>query len=153
MELGTIARELFINASLETVFDVVSKPEHIQEWWPDEAHFDAVAGSDGEILFGDPANGGKTVALTVVDVDRPQRFSFHWTHAADEVAGPGNSLLVVFELIPQDDGTLLRFSETGFREMGWDAAVLQETYRDHVKGWDHFLPQLAPYAESLRAAS
>ena len=38
------------------------------------------------------------------------------------------------------DGTLLRMTETGFREKGWEVAVLEEQYRDHVSGWDHFLP-------------
>jgi len=34
--------------------------------------------------------------------------------------------------------------------MGWAAAVLEEQYREHVAGWDFFLPRLAPYAEKLR---
>jgi hypothetical protein len=41
-------------------------------------------------------------------------------------------------------------TETGFREMGWEAAVLEETYRDHVSGWGHFLPRLVAYVPSLR---
>jgi hypothetical protein len=41
-------------------------------------------------------------------------------------------------------------TETGFREMGWDAAHLEEEYKGHVTGWDYYIPRLAPYAESLR---
>lgn len=149
MEYGTIDRELYIEASPEIVFDVVSDPKHVKEWWPDEAHYETVVGSTGEILFGDPTAGGKIVALTVVDVQPPRTFSFRWTQPADEVAGPGNSLLVTFELVPQGDGTLLRFSETGFREMGWEAAVLEETYNDHARGWDNFLPRLATYIATV----
>jgi len=44
-----------------------------------------------------------------------------------------NSLLVTFDLAPSGDGTLLRFKETGFRERGWEAAVLEEAYHDHVR--------------------
>jgi hypothetical protein len=62
-----------------------------------------------------------------------------------------NSLLVTFELVPSGDGTLLRFSESGFRERGWEAAVLEETYLDHSRGWDHFLPRLAAHAHALVA--
>lgn len=151
MEFGTIERELFIDVSPEIVFEVVSNPQHVQQWWPDEAHYEAVVGSEGEIVFGDPASGGKAVALTLVDVQPPKTFSFRWTHPADEVAGPGNSLLVTFDLVPQGDGTLLRFSETGFREMGWEAAVLEEQYNDHAHGWDHFLPRIAPYVATVVA--
>ncbi|SEE88351.1 SRPBCC domain-containing protein [Ruania alba] len=149
MELGTIERELYIEAAPEIVFDVVSKPEHVQQWWPDEARYEAVVGAEGEILFGDPDGEGKVVALTVVEVEPPTRFSFRWTHAADEVAATGNSLLVTIDLVPQGAGTLLRFSETGFRERGWEAAVLEEWYRDHSRGWDHFLPRIAPYVATL----
>ena len=33
-------------------------------------------------------------------------------------------------------------TETGFREKGWEVAVLEEAYQDHASGWDHFLPRL-----------
>jgi hypothetical protein len=35
--------------------------------------------------------------------------------------------------------------------MGWEAAVLEEQYREHTTGWDHFLPRLVPYATKLAA--
>jgi uncharacterized protein YndB with AHSA1/START domain len=87
--------------------------------------------------------------MTVVESDPPRRFAFRWTHAADEEAELGNSLLVVFELTASGTGTSLRMTETGFREMGWEAAVLEATYLDHVQGWDHFVPRLAAYADRL----
>jgi hypothetical protein len=52
---------------------------------------------------------------------------------------------VVFELEADGDGTLLRMTETGFRERGWEAAVLEEAYRDHSTGWDFHLARLAPH--------
>jgi uncharacterized protein YndB with AHSA1/START domain len=152
MELGTIERELYIDAPPEIVFEVVSDPAHVKEWWPDEARYETVVGSPGEILFADD-QGGKVEALTVVDLEPPTRFSIRWTHPADEAAAEGNSLLVTFELEAQGDGTLLRFRETGFRERGWEAAVLEATYHDHVQGWDYFLPRLLAYAVKVAAHS
>jgi uncharacterized protein YndB with AHSA1/START domain len=90
------------------------------------------------------------VAFTVVDARPPRTFSFRWTHPLGETAEVGNSLLVTFELEASGGGTLLRMTETGFREQGWEAAVLEERYRDHVTGWDHFLPRLAPYVATLQ---
>ena len=89
------------------------------------------------------------MGFTVVDVRPPHTFSFRWTHPAGEVAGEGNSLLVTFELTPADGGTVLRMTETGFRERGWEVAVLEQQYREHEAGWDHFLPRLAPYVATL----
>jgi uncharacterized protein YndB with AHSA1/START domain len=149
VELGTIEREIFVDASPEVVFDVVSRPEHVQEWWPDEAAYEAAPGSAGEIVFGVRGAGGTVVSLDVVDVDPPRSFSFRWTHPAGAAPVAGNSLLVTFELTPSRGGTLLKMTETGFREMGWEAAVLEQQYREHVTGWDFYLPRIPPYVATL----
>ena len=47
----------------------------------------------------------------------------------------GNSLLITFELSERGGGTHLRMTETGFREMGWEVAVLEAQYQDHAAGW------------------
>jgi uncharacterized protein YndB with AHSA1/START domain len=152
MELGSIEREIHIEASPEVVYDVVSRPEHLREWWPDEAELDPVPGGTGVVSFGDPSKPDAHVEpLLVVEADPPRRFSFRWVADDGRPLGPGGSLLVTFELEPSGGGTLLRFSETGFREKGWEAAVLEEQYHDHVSGWDHFLPRLVSYVDRLVA--
>jgi uncharacterized protein YndB with AHSA1/START domain len=152
-ELGTIEREIVVEASPEVVFEVVSDPEHVREWWPDDARYDVAPGATGEIVFGDPEAGGGVAQFSVLEVDRPRTFSFRWTHPAGEAARAGNSLLVTFELTAVEGGTRLRMTETGFREMGWEVALLEEQYREHVMGWDHFLPRIAPYLARLGARS
>ena len=153
MEYGTIERELFIEASPEVVFDVVSSAEHVREWWPDEARFEAIAGDSGEIVFGELGGARTVVSLTVVEVQPPELFSFRWTHPAGEIAREGNSLLVTFHLTPAPGGTLLRMTESGFREMGWDAALLEQQYREHVTGWGYYLPRIVPCANTWRERS
>ena len=149
MEFGTIEREVYIEASPEVVFEVVSSPDHLEQWWPDEAHYEPVPGSTGEIVFGERDAGGVAVAFAVVDAQPPRTFSFRWTQPAGEPAVAGNSLLVTFELTPARGGTLLKMTESGFREMGWEAAILEQQYREHTIGWDFYLPRLAPYVASL----
>jgi len=149
MEFGTIEREIYVEAPPEIVFEVVSSPDHVKQWWPDDARYDASPGSTGEIVFGDPDAGGAVVALTVVEARPPRTFSFRWTHPAQEVAAEGNSLLVTFELTPSRGGTLLKMTETGFREMGWELAVLEQQYQEHVTGWDFYVPRLATYVAAM----
>ena len=149
MEFGSIEREVYVEAAPEIVFEVVSSADHLKHWWPDDARYEATPGSTGEIVFGDVDADGMAVSFTVVDARPPHTFSFRWTHPADQVAAEGNSLLVTFDLTPKGTGTLLRMSETGFREMGWELAVLEQQYQDHVSGWDFYLPRLAPYAATL----
>jgi len=149
MEFGTIEREIYVEAPPEVVFEVVSSPAHLQQWWPDEARYELVPGSAGEIVFGERGAGGTVVLFTVVHVQPPRSFAFRWTQPANEPAVEGNSLLVTFDLTPSDGGTLLKMTESGFREMGWEAAVLEQQFQQHVTGWDFYLPRLAPYATSL----
>jgi uncharacterized protein YndB with AHSA1/START domain len=152
MEYGKLERQIEINASPATVFEVITSPEHLTEWWPDEAVVEATPGAVGELVFGDRSSGKAHIPqITVVKAEPPSLFSFRWVYPDGEDAQEGNSLLVTFELVAQGQGTLVRFRETGFRERGWTAAVLEETYQDHVHGWDHFLPRLVAYAATLDA--
>ena len=118
MEIGTIEREMHIEASPEVVYRVVSEPGHLSEWWPDDAKLEPVTGGTGYHLR--QAGRHKVEALTVVEADPPRRFAFRWVHDHGQVATPDNSLLVTFDLVPSGSGTLLRFSEQGFRERGWE---------------------------------
>ncbi|MFI6578584.1 SRPBCC family protein [Nocardiopsis sp. NPDC050513] len=148
MEYGSIERQIRVDAAPEIVYQVLSRPEHLRQWWPDEAELDPVPGATGTVSFG---GGSRTevVALTVVEADPPRRFSFRWTHDEHATATEANSLLVTFDLVASAGGTLVRFTETGFRERGWEAAVLEERYRDNTEGWDRCLPRLADYAARL----
>jgi hypothetical protein len=58
---------------------------------------------------------------------------------------------VTFELEPSGEGTRVRMTETGFRERGWEVAVLEEAYREHSEGWDLFIPRLGAYVARLVA--
>ena len=150
MEYDSIEREIHVEATPDVVYEVISTPEHLREWWPDEAELEPVPGATGVISFGDRSNpGAKVVPLTVMEADPPRRFSFRWAYDEGEAATSTNSLLVTFELTPSGGGTLLRFTETGFRERGWEESVVEQEYREHATGWDHFLPRLVTYVARL----
>lgn len=154
MEYGSIEREIHVAASPEVVFEVVSRPEHLKEWWPDEAHVVPEVGAPGYIIFNGSTPGEKTVvSIMVVEVQPPRRFSFRWDYEAGAVPGPGDSILVIFDLEPWGDGTRVRMTETGFRERGWEAAALEKNYQEHVQGWNYFIPRLGEYVARLVSSS
>ncbi len=156
MEYGSIERELHVDASPEVVFEVLSSPEHIREWWSAETTaFEPAGGATGRLTWTDQDTGRhQSAPFTVVEADPPRMFSFRWTYdeTETEAAGPGNSLLVTFELVPAGTGTTVRFRESGYRERGWEAAVLEAHYDDHRQGWDFYLPRLVATADRLAAA-
>jgi uncharacterized protein YndB with AHSA1/START domain len=150
MEYGTIEREIHIEATPEVVYEVITRPEHIAQWWGFDASFPAVAGGAGQMTKARrDGTGTLVVPISVVEADAPRRFAFRWVHPEGEPATPQNSFLVTFELTPARGGTQLRLTEAGFREIGWEAAQLEAQYRDHSTGWDQHLPSLAAYAEGL----
>jgi uncharacterized protein YndB with AHSA1/START domain len=150
MEYGSIEREIHVDASPEVAFEVVSRPEHISEWWSDAADIEAAPGAVGELVWGDRA---EVVPLTVVKADPPRLFSFRWCYPGAKADDDAASLLVTFELTPSGTGTRIRLTESGFREMGWEAAKLEEQYRDHGAGWDTFVPRLGAYLARLVSTS
>ncbi|RFS82040.1 polyketide cyclase [Actinomadura spongiicola] len=153
MEYATIEREIHIDASPEVVFEVVSSPRHLREWWTDEAEFPSEVGGTGRIGFGTEEQERTWLQFTVVEAVPSRRFSFRWTHPEGEPAAQDNSMLVVFEIEPSGSGSLLRMTESGFRERGWDEAKVAAHYADHVSGWDHHLPQLTVYAAKVAAGA
>ena len=150
MEYASIEREIHIDAPPEVVFEVISQPQHIRDWWDAETDLQPTPGATGVLVWGDVEDPrADVVPITVVVVEPPRLFTFRWTHPAAEAAVDGNSLLVTFELVPSGSGTQLRMTETGFRDRGWEEAVVADTYRDHVSGWDLFVPRIGELAERL----
>ncbi|ONH27749.1 SRPBCC domain-containing protein [Pseudofrankia asymbiotica] len=153
MEYASIEREIHVDAPPEVVFEVISQPEHVREWWYAESDVQPTAGASGELAWADGDNPrAQVVPMTVVVAEPPRLFTFRWTHPAGETAVDGNSLLVTFELVPSGSGTLLRLTETGFREQGWEIATLEHQYNDHVAGWDTYVPRIGACAERLVSA-
>jgi uncharacterized protein YndB with AHSA1/START domain len=142
MEYGTIEREIHIEATPEVVYEVITTPEHIARWWGFDVSF-----TDGRMRRERRDGSGELVVpVEVIEADPPRRFVFRWLQPEGTAATVHNSFLVTFELVPAGAGTLLRLTEAGFREVGWEAAKLEAAYRDHSLGWDEYLARLAEYA-------
>jgi uncharacterized protein YndB with AHSA1/START domain len=155
MDERTIEREIEIAAAPATVFEVITHPKHLKEWWPDDAHLDPTPGSVGHLVFGDPASPDAHIPeITVVDAVPSRLFSFRWVYPDGETATEGNSLLVTFELTAVGDrSTLLRMTETGWDSKTWTPAERDQELRDHTSGWDHFIPRLGSYAPTAKASA
>lgn len=154
MEFGSIEREIHVDASPEVVFEVISTPEHIKEWWNGaETDLSPTPGATAEIAWGRSTAEPHIEQLTIVDAEPPRLLSFRWVYEGAAEATDTNSLLVTFELVPSGAGTLVRMTESGFREKGWEVAILEAAYADHVRGWDIFVPSLGDYAARMASAA
>lgn len=151
-EYGSITKQIHIAAPPEVVYEVVSRPEHIVEWWTDDADFVSAPGGTGVLTWNQRAvTKPFQVEITLVEAVPGELFSFRWIQPEGEAATPANSILVTFRLTPDGEGTLLTLTEYGMREKGWEAAVLEEYYASHEDGWTRHLADLATYAAKLAA--
>ncbi len=152
MTSDTISHDIVINASPDTVYDVVSRPEHISHWFSDEADLQPSPDTRGVLVWRDKeTNQATTVEVTVVAAERPHRFSFHWISPERQHASPAatDPVLVEFRIIAEAAGTRLTVTESGLDAVSWDETVKAAYAADHSNGWEHFLGVLRTYAEGL----
>ena len=148
-----ITRDIVINASLETVYDVVSQPQHIANWFSDEAELEPIPGSRGVLTFqiGDRRDAASVIDVTVVHAVRPHLFAFSWISPERQRATPEatDAVLVEFRIAADPAGTRLSVSESGLDAVSWDDAAKAAYAAEHYEGWADFLTRLRSYAEGL----
>jgi uncharacterized protein YndB with AHSA1/START domain len=131
-ESTTVVREIAIAARPETVWELLVDPEQAVKWMGMTASFDLRPGGlyQVEVIPGHTARG------EFVEIDPPHRLvhTFGWEPESGSIVASG-STTIEYELVPDGDGTLLRFTH---RELPNVDAVAS-----HAHGWDHYLARLA----------
>jgi len=150
MTAATIERVILIDAPIDIVWDVVTNPKHIVQWFADEAALDLRPGGAGTLTF---TEHNHVSPLRVETVDPPNLFSYRWSQPDGEEPTPENSMLVEFILSEADGVTTLRLIESGFAKNDWSEEKNREYYDDHSNGWDYFTPRLASYAAASVSAT
>lgn len=95
-----ITRELVVPAPPEEVWEALTDPARLVEWFANEVELDPRPGGRGVFRW----ENGETRTAFVEEVDPLRRFGFRW---ADEDEGE-----VAFELEEHDEGTKVTVRET-----------------------------------------
>jgi uncharacterized protein YndB with AHSA1/START domain len=134
-----IEREVLIEAPVQVVWQTITEPDQMSQWFADRVELVIEPGAQGYLGFGD--QGGSVVVETV---DPPTRFSFRWNHPQGEKPVAGNSMLVEFTLTPEgDERTRLRVAESDHELRDWPDSEKQRYADEHRDGWSEFLDRLA----------
>lgn len=127
----SLEKELFIKASLEQVFQALTRKEELERWFLVKADMELYPG--GAIRF--EWGSGMVETGKVLVFEPPHRLSFTW-----EAVEP-SATTITFELIPENEGTRLRLTHSGFsRGEDWDDyySSVEEGWRPHLntlKAW------------------
>jgi uncharacterized protein YndB with AHSA1/START domain len=125
-----VVREVVVGASPETIWQFLVDPTKVVRWMGVAASLDPRPGGRYrvEVLPGDVVLG------RFVELDPPRRLVQTWGWEGRSGSVPPGSTTVAFDLVPRDDGTLVRVTHSGLsRGVAADR---------QGRGWDHYLPRL-----------
>ena len=97
MELH-VERDVVFPAAPDEVWEALTDPDRLEEWFATEAELDPVPGGEGIFRWGD----GEERRATVREAEPEERLVLDWDDGGE----------VVLELEEVEDGTLLRVVET-----------------------------------------
>ena len=132
MNTHTIYHQLRINAKIEDVFNAVSAPEHLINWWPLKCYGTAQKGAEYNFFFGEPYDWYGLVTECL-----PNK-SFHITMSKSDPDWDGTTF--GFDLIEMGDQTLVDFSHANwpmsndhFKKSSFCWALLLNGLKDYVE--------------------
>jgi uncharacterized protein YndB with AHSA1/START domain len=135
----TIEREILISAPIERVWEIVTTPEHMGQWFGD-----AGASRRGNVITMAWEQHGEA-DLEVVREEPPNTFTYWWDANIKEAG----RTLVEFTLSTEDSGTRVRVVESGFASLDASDEVRAELREGNVGGWKHELGDLERYAQTV----
>lgn len=143
MTNNQIEREIFIEASLQTVWELINQPA----WWVGDAPGPDKVQVDGSRILAETVKYG-TFPVLIERKDAPNYLACRWASSfPGEEPREGNSTLVEFFLTSKDGGTLLRVVESGFSSLLVSEEDRDRFFHGNVKGWTYQLELLQKGAE------
>ncbi|MDM5336217.1 SRPBCC domain-containing protein [Fictibacillus enclensis] len=137
-----IERNIFINASIQTVWDIVNEPA----WWVGDAPGPNKVQVEGSRVVADTKYGKFPVIIE--QVDPPNYLACRWASSFPGVEPrEGNSTLVEFMLTEKDSGTMLSVIESGFSSLNVAQEEQRKFFDGNVEGWVYQLEVLRKRAE------
>lgn len=111
-----IEREMILNADINVVWDAITNPVKLSQWFGDHADIPTLAESE-PITFG---WGDDLCKGLIQTVNKPTVFAFRWQSSQlgkNASFQPDYATLVTFTLTSVPTGTHLHLTETGFADL------------------------------------
>lgn len=139
-----IEREISIQAPIATVWEVITKPEYISQWFCSQAEIDLQRGGKGKLSW-----EAFEAPLEIVEVDKPHLFSFLWVAPDEETKPTHQQTLVEFRLTEAGAETKVCLTESGFEKLEITTEQKANLIANHTPGWGEFLSSLQRCAQNI----
>lgn len=142
-----IEKQIEIDAPVSRVWKALTDHTAFSAWFGVELDGPFVAGRNSTGMIEKSCSGGSMAWNVAVKSIVPERyFAFEWhPHAIDPAADYSQEkpTLVEFTLTPQDGGTLLKVTESGFGEIPEHRRA--EAFRMNTRGWGAQMENIKNY--------
>ena len=143
MEKIAVERTIWINAPRERVWNAVTQPEHLNQWYATFYHWDIPALNVGTtVKFYNKDNPADMQIATIEVVDPPCQFTVRWQPDKEY---PEMTLVTSFMLDEENGGTRATISESGYESL--PAEVRQQWLDATGGGYTLSMENLKAYAE------
>ncbi|ASJ74307.1 SRPBCC family protein [Granulosicoccus antarcticus] len=138
-----IQREISINASREKIYEAISNPEKVIQWFPETIEGHYTKGEQPVFGFGDH---GKN-QVYIVDAVPVEYFAFRWVPGGNHFIGDVLSVattLVEFQISEEQNGSCqVTVKESGFAGLPHDIA--ESSFNQNSGGWEFMLGRFESY--------
>lgn len=158
MSTNEIQKQILLKASIERVWDAVTKTQAFGKWFGMKLEGEFRAGEvirgimtptqmDDEIAKMQEPFSGKPVELHVQRIIHQELFSFKWHLYVDEKTPLSESpmTLVTFRLEQKPEGVLLTITESGFDQV--PLTLRKQAFEGNSEGWNIQARLIATYLE------
>ncbi|WP_339721623.1 SRPBCC domain-containing protein [uncultured Paraglaciecola sp.] len=138
-DIDSIVREVTFNAPIEKVWNAITCPKAIQQWFGSAASFELKQGQLGYFEWEQECEG--RFAMRIETITPPHYFAWRWMFQQDAVFDEATSTLVEWSLTATEKGgTHLLLTESGF---------LQPNHKQaNIKGWTQEIADLQRYLDN-----
>lgn len=138
-----IQREISIEASKELVYDAITNPKKIVEWFPDSIDGDCTIGAQPVFMF----EGHGKCQIYIVDARPYEYFAYRWVPGGSDFIGDVRTIpntLVEFTIVEQGaDFSKVTVTESGFAEL--PVEMRERTFKMNSGGWDFMLGRFGKF--------
>ncbi len=143
-----ITREMILPFPVERVWNAVTDPAEVRQWFGDQSDYDLKEGGEGVHKWGDNAH-----RMRILTLDPPHRYVYQWVvEQYDNQETPFDEMqftTVEYRLEAVPEGTRLQLTESGFATHPENKR--EQNFADNSEGWTSELAKLPVYLEKTAA--
>jgi len=134
-----ITKEIIVKAPKERVYEAITDPQQITQWFPDAVDGTLEVGKQAIFTF----EGYGNSSVLVVDAQPYDYFAYRWIPGGANIVDDLTTVqttLVEFRLSTEGTGTKVSLTESGFASLPSDIA--ESSLKDNSGGWEHMMNRL-----------